>query len=1126
MLRMAALLLVCFSVGLSGSVGVAAPGFAAVESDYPGPPKPRPTKEPLAVPKPQEIPPQREQGCTAHDRVADPCHKFRTECECVRPCEPNPCEIGCTRPQACRNECSSACKHTKNYCSDHQPRGDGKAATLPSNGMLKIEDFALYADRSIRLGDCSRVEGGNLGVRSFAETNNAQLQIGKKAWIDPQRIISAYSVSIGQGVTFGLVAATRFRDNGIALAPPAAFQADRMPPVPLAKGGGSKPDISVNENEALALLPGEYGTLSIDGVLVLNPGHYRVSKVQIRDEGRLRAIVGSVRLDIGGTLSVGRRAAIQSDFGLSARHIAITIAGEDEGGVPSASFGEASVVRALVVAPHGSLNFADRVKAKGAFAAFDIAAGEHVEVTFEDGFPSADPTEHGTQQLSGYFTPPIRDAPLVSPVPRTQIISLGVGLPSRDPSAMRQAAHDVSDPASASFRKHLTLNQFAAAHGATQADYQSVVDWANAHGLTVTKTYPNRLLVSVSGTAAQVEQALYIGLNLRRRPDGTSFYAADRDPSLDLSAKLLWISGLDNRVIATPGQGTGPGGRFNSSDLRAAYTACTNLTGAGQSVGLFELDGFTAADIPAYACRFGGATCNAAGQPTSAVPNIVTTLLDGATGAPTTVLGSTEVTLDIQMAMAVAPGLASIQVFEAPNTGNVAFHNDILTSMATTLPLINQISSSWFFNTDANTQQTLYQLALQGQTFLQASGDQGAISWSTDPGDIRSLDAVTVVGGTTLTLNTPAGLPASYGSETTWNANAQGASGGGIAANVNIPTYQTGINMSSNGGSTTKRNLPDVAAVAANLGIVFTNPTSGTQSNGGVIGTSAAAPIWAGLIAIANQISASTPTGAGRVGNANAFLYSIGKNTAAYGLSFNDVTTGNNNGSCSGSSGISSGVCVGSVPNPVPGLPPIVQNTWNPVGGNFSAAAGYDLATGLGTPRCALLNELATGSTSALPSPPVNITYHQTGACNGFAKTGGGIVSAGPNAAFVVFGIEKVDNSGGNAAFNFDPSKLYVQQAIQQFMSPGLSIYPEVLGPFAAVQTSVAKGTTMQFNPVAQGALVASTTNADGSTEANQTAYFLKYSGSSTAPTVTLTKSDASRTSWPNTQDCKTITLQ
>ena len=204
------------------------------------------------------------------------------------------------------------------------------------------------------------------------------------------------------------------------------------------------------------------GLLSVDGVLVLNPGQYRVGKVRIGDGGRLLAVVGNVRLDVGGTLTVGRRAAIQSDFGLSARHIEITIAGEDAGGTPSASFGEASSVRAVIAAPHGSLNFADHVKAKGAFAAFDIAAGEHVEVTFEDGFRAGNLSEHGTQQLSGYFIPPIRDAALVGPVPRTQIISLGVGLPSRNPSAMRQAAHDVADPASPSFRKHLSPSQFAA----------------------------------------------------------------------------------------------------------------------------------------------------------------------------------------------------------------------------------------------------------------------------------------------------------------------------------------------------------------------------------------------------------------------------------------------------------------------------------------------------------------------------------------------------------------------------------------------------------------------------------------------------------------------------------------
>ena len=141
------------------------------------------------------------------------------------------------------------------------------------------------------------------------------------------------------------------------------------------------------------------------------------------------------------------------------------------------------------------------------------------------------------------------------------------------------------------------------------------------------------------------------------------------------------------------------------------------------------------------------------------------------------------------MAIAMAPGLSQINVFETPNTGNVQFANDILTSMATTLPLSNQLSSSWFFGVNSNTQPILYELAIQGQSFFQAAGDQGSSSWATDPGDVRDLDAVTVVGGTTLTLTGP---PQAYGSEVPWNLAAQGAGGGEIAANATLPSYQSG----------------------------------------------------------------------------------------------------------------------------------------------------------------------------------------------------------------------------------------------------------------------------------------------------------------------------------------------
>lgn len=1100
----------------------AAESEASTSIKYPVPP---PIPSPPPVPSPQPIPHPHKADCKGCARPVTPClpdcGERHSECP-RRPLCPARAEARCGEGRAMRPVCDP--DRDARRCPSKE-EDEGEAASLPPDGQMKLSGFALYAERSLRLGECDRVQGGGIGVRSVSEpAADWKLRIGNGAHIDLAQIAAAPSVSIGDGVAVGLIATDRFRDDGVRLGPLAAFPAAGMPPLPLVFGGGAGADVTVGRGQALALSPGSYGALSVDGVLLLNPGRYAVGKVRVGDGGRIVAITGGVDLAIADTLTVGRQAAIYADFDLSARQFKIAVAGYDANGNPAASFGEGSRVRALLAAPHGALSLADHARATGAFAAFDIAAGEDVRVKFEDGLPDAAADQHGSQQLSGYFTAPIMTAPVAGPVPRAQIISLAIGLPAPNPNALRKAVHDAADPKNPAFRKYLTPSQFAAAHGAAPADYQGVIDWAKTHSLTVGATFPNRLLVDVSGTAEQIEQALFVGLNQRLRPDGSLFYAIDRDPSINLAVKLLWVSGLENRVVARPGAGSGgagpPGGAFNSKDLRAAYAACTTLTGAGQTVGLFELDGFTAGDITAYECQIGGTACTA-GVPNGAVPNVTTTLLDKATGAPTTVGGSFEAALDIEMVIGVAPGLAGVQVFEAPNTGNAAFHNDILTSMATTLPLINQLSSSWFFSTDANTQQALYELALQGQSFLQAAGDQGSVSWTTDPGDIRDLDAVTVVGGTTLTLT---GSPPVYGSETTWNAAGEGAGGGGVAANVAIPAYQSGIDMSKNGGSTTNRNLPDVAAVASNIAEVSTNPTTGTQTTGFAIGSSAAAPIWAGLIAIANQQSASGPPGAGRVGNANAFLYSIGKDATAYPASFNDVAAGNNNGSCPGLTGTSSAVCLVPVLNPVTGVTTI-QNLWTPGAGSFSAVKNYDLATGLGSPKCALLNELATGATTATGSPIVKITYHQTGACNGFA-TSTGVTSAGVNQAYVLFGIEKIDNSGGSAAFAYDPTKLYFQQSIRNFIDPGLSIYPNVIGPFASVATSVAKGATLPFSPVGQGAMVVQTTDANGSKEANQTAYFLKYNAASTDPTVLLVKSDFARTSWPNTEDCKTIVLQ
>jgi hypothetical protein len=167
---------------------------------------------------------------------------------------------------------------------------------------------------------------------------------------------------------------------------------------------------------------------------------------------------------------------------------------------------------------------------------------------------------------------------------------------------------------------------------------------------------------------------------------------------------------------------------------------------------------------------------------------------------------------------------------------------------------------------------------------------------------------------------------------------------------------------------------------------------------------------------------------------------------------------------------------------------------------------------------------------TACPNPngTVTISYHQTGACNGGQGQSGNPSTtyfAGTNQAFVVFGIERIDNSAGSGNFSFDPTKLFVNSTTRDFVDPNLMIYKWVLGPFASVPQTIAAGSNIGFAVSGQNALVVQTVNADGSAEANMTAYSLLYNTSSSDPGVIMIKTDASRNSWPNTEDCATISL-
>src|SRR5262249_22497047 len=126
----------------------------------------------------------------------------------------------------------------------------------------------------------------------------------------------------------------------------------------------------------------------------------------------------------------------------------------------------------------------------------------------------------GTQPLSGFAIPPKSTAPFVGPVPAATTFDLAVALPVRDPQGLRTFVQQGADPRSPLYGQSLTADQYLATYSPTAADYQALVAWAQANGLTVVKQYPNRTLLDVRGSAATINKALFANLIQRQRPDG------------------------------------------------------------------------------------------------------------------------------------------------------------------------------------------------------------------------------------------------------------------------------------------------------------------------------------------------------------------------------------------------------------------------------------------------------------------------------------------------------------------------------------------------------------------------------------------------------------------------------
>ena len=522
--------------------------------------------------------------------------------------------------------------------------------------------------------------------------------------------------------------------------------------------------------------------------------------------------------------------------------------------------------------------------------------------------------------------------------PGSQQLRLAISLPLRNEEELNSFLEELHDPNSPNYRHYLSVQQFTERFSPALADYERVTAFAQSHGLQVTHTFANRLVVDVSGPVAAIEQAFQVRLYVYQHPtENRTFFAPDVEPTVDAGVPVLSVDGMSNFNLPHPmlkraqpntgvhsdQTGSGPGGQFLGSDMRAAYGGGTALDGTGQVVGLIELGPYRLADVLSY--------FSSLNQPLN-VP--ITNVLVGVNGVCGVGCDDGEEAIDIQQAIAMAPNLSALIVYETNGASTDALS---AYAQAASDNIAKQLSLSFGWggtpSSEPGYEQVFMELAAQGVSSFVASGDAGASLSGGYPGNSPNI---TDAGGTDLTTASAGGV---WQSETGWIG-----SGGGWNSASPIPSYQLPVINSTNGGDPSFRNIPDVAAEANTDNYFCANGSC----QGGIGGTSLAAPRWAAFVALINQQAAANATSSGSntpVGFINTMAYTVGQNSS-YGNVFHDINSGTNENGTSCTPGT-----LGCLPDGQQG---------------FDAAASFDLVTGWGSPNGpAIFNALAPVSSNA-----------------------------------------------------------------------------------------------------------------------------------------------------------------
>jgi len=493
--------------------------------------------------------------------------------------------------------------------------------------------------------------------------------------------------------------------------------------------------------------------------------------------------------------------------------------------------------------------------------------------------------------LAGSERAPLEGAQEIGPANPKETIDVTIRLRSRAGKKPIVDADEFKKPIEK--RTILSRKDFEQRHGADPDTIARVESFARQHRLTVKEKSPARRTVILSGTVAAMNEAFGVELKQYEHPNGR--YRGRTGPvhiPTELQDAIEGVFGLDNRPQAKPhfrrrreragARAQATGQSYTPTQVASLYSFPTGVDGSGECIALVELGGgYKPTDLSKYWTQL-----NLTKKP--AVSAVSVGNGDNhPTGDPNGTDG--EVMLDIEVSGAIAPG-AKIVVYFADNT-DAGFLNAITTAVhdSTNNPSIVSISwggpeSSWTQQAMTTMDEAFQAAAAMGVTVCVAAGDDGSTDGVGDGLNHVDFPAsspnVLACGGTRLVASGN-----SITSETVWNelANNEGATGGGISDFFPLPSWQNGAGVppSSNPNQNVGRGVPDVSGDA--------DPTTGylTRVDGqsGVIGgTSAVAPLWAGLIALINE----------SIGKSAGFINPLLYQNASTAADFNDVTSGNN----------------------------------------------------------------------------------------------------------------------------------------------------------------------------------------------------------------------------------------